>query len=87
MRCARGTFRERRSRVSIVDKSGDWAGKPYAFASPRNRHEVVITKECVSVLSCEKKLHLRSIGDCGLGCCDDYECPDCGKRFRVEWPD
>ena len=26
-------------------------------------------------------------GDCGEGCCDDFECPDCGKSFRVEWPD
>ncbi len=27
------------------------------------------------------------VGDCGEGCCDDYECPDCGKSFRVEYPD
>jgi hypothetical protein len=53
----------------------------------RNQHQVLITKECVSVLSCERAEPLNSIGDCGLGCCNDYECPDCGKRFRVEWPD
>ena len=26
-------------------------------------------------------------GDCGQGCCDDYRCPTCGRKVRVEWPD
>lgn len=24
---------------------------------------------------------------CSAGCCDEYECPDCGKKFMVEVPD
>jgi hypothetical protein len=28
-----------------------------------------------------------STGGCGEGCCDDFECPDCGMNFRVEWAD
>lgn len=27
------------------------------------------------------------VGDCGEGCCDDWECPDCGTSWRFEWPD
>lgn len=27
------------------------------------------------------------VGGCDEGCCDDYKCNDCGKEFRVEWPD
>jgi len=27
------------------------------------------------------------VGGCYEGCCDDYECPDCGAQFRVEAPD
>lgn len=73
--------------MSIVDKSGAGKDLPYAFASRRNHHQVVITQERVSVLSCEKKEPLSKVGDCGLGCCSDYRCPDCGKEFRVEWPD
>lgn len=29
----------------------------------------------------------KHVGDCGQGCCDDYECISCGKRWRYEWPD
>jgi len=28
-----------------------------------------------------------NVGECSSGCCDDYECPDCGKTWRYEWPD
>ena len=24
---------------------------------------------------------------CSDGCCDEYQCPDCEKKFRVECPD
>lgn len=24
------------------------------------------------------------VGECYEGCCDKYECPDCGTRFTVE---
>lgn len=24
---------------------------------------------------------------CSTGCCDEYECPDCHKKFMVEVPD
>lgn len=24
---------------------------------------------------------------CSQGCCDEYRCPDCGKKFMVEVPD
>lgn len=27
------------------------------------------------------------VGDCGNGCCDDYKCRSCGKRWRYEWAD
>jgi len=29
----------------------------------------------------------KLIGDCGSGCCDDYECANCKRRWRYEWPD
>ena len=29
----------------------------------------------------------KIVGDCGQGCCDDYQCQACGKRWRYEWPD
>lgn len=27
------------------------------------------------------------VGGCSEGCCDDYKCPACGRRWRIEWPD
>ncbi len=27
------------------------------------------------------------VGDCGQGCCDDWQCTDCGRKYRFEWPD
>jgi len=31
----------------------------------------------------------KLIGDCGrgCGCCDDFECESCGKKWRYEYPD
>lgn len=29
----------------------------------------------------------KHVGTCYEGCCDDYECPECGLTFRVENPD
>lgn len=72
--------------MSIVSQNDP--DKPFAFASRRNHHQVVISGDgSVAVLSCKEKTPLRSVGDCGAGCCDRYECPDCGERFLVEWPD
>lgn len=28
----------------------------------------------------------RNVGECYEGCCDDFECPDCGATWRVECP-
>lgn len=41
----------------------------------------------VSTHSCTTGRPLIDRGSCNEGCCDDYECTDCGHRFRVEWPD
>lgn len=27
------------------------------------------------------------VGECGSGCCTDYQCPRCEHVTRVEWPD
>jgi hypothetical protein len=27
----------------------------------------------------------KIVGGCSEGCCDDYACPHCGYRFRVEY--
>ena len=27
---------------------------------------------------------VSSVGTCPEGCCDDYECADCGTQWRVE---
>jgi hypothetical protein len=27
------------------------------------------------------------VGGCLTGCCTDYRCKTCGKKFRFEWPD
>jgi len=29
----------------------------------------------------------KDIGSCDDGCCDKYECQDCGRHFMVECPD
>ncbi len=28
-----------------------------------------------------------SVGECSESCCNDYECPNCGHKFRVQGPD
>ena len=25
------------------------------------------------------------VGGCAEGCCDDYECPVCGQKWRIEY--
>ena len=37
--------------------------------------------------SCKTGRPLIDRGGCDTGCCDDFECPDCGHKFRIEWPD
>lgn len=34
-----------------------------------------------------KHPHAKCIGECSEGCCDRYECPDCGRRWLEELPD
>jgi hypothetical protein len=29
----------------------------------------------------------KLVGDCGEGCCEDFECESCGKKWRYEYPD
>lgn len=29
----------------------------------------------------------KRVGECSSGCCDDYQCEDCGTRWRVEVPE
>lgn len=29
----------------------------------------------------------KVVGDCYEGCCDDYECPDCGTTWRLRGGD
>ncbi len=52
-------------------------------------HKIVVDEESqtVHVLSCQTGQTLSSCGGCEEGCCTDHICPDCGKKFRVEWPD
>ena len=30
---------------------------------------------------------IEEVGECRDGCCTDYRCKVCGRRFRIEWPD
>jgi hypothetical protein len=34
-----------------------------------------------------KHVDLKAVGACSQGCCDIYECRQCGRRFQVEVPD
>jgi hypothetical protein len=27
----------------------------------------------------------KDVGGCSEGCCDDFQCPDCGKKWRKEY--
>jgi len=29
----------------------------------------------------------KLVGGCREGCCDDFECESCGKKWRYEYPD
>lgn len=29
----------------------------------------------------------QCVGGCSEGCCSDYECPSCSRRWRIEYPD
>lgn len=40
----------------------------------------VLTDHC-------RHTQLKKVGGCKYGCCDDYVCKLCGRRFRVEVPD
>lgn len=41
----------------------------------------------ITTHSCTTDSRLIDRGGCSDGYCDDYECPDCGHQFRIEWPD
>lgn len=43
------------------------------------------TNGIVTTGSCQTKRPLIDRGGCSEGCCDYYECPDCGYRFTVEY--
>ena len=30
--------------------------------------------------------NVKEVGECMVGCCADYECQDCGHRWREELP-
>jgi hypothetical protein len=30
---------------------------------------------------------LVQVDECRDGCCTEFQCPDCGERFWMEWPD
>jgi hypothetical protein len=53
----------------------------------RGHHAVIATGNTIRVLSCETKLALKPRPDAAAEWCDEYVCPDCGARFRVEWRD
>lgn len=40
----------------------------------------VIAPQC-----CKQKM--KYVGDCDMGCCDDYRCEKCSYKVRIEWPD
>lgn len=29
---------------------------------------------------------MKDVGGCSEGCCDDYQCEECGYKVRIEWP-
>jgi hypothetical protein len=41
----------------------------------------------VTTRSCRTGRPLLDLGTCDIGCCDRFECPDCGHSFTIEWPD
>lgn len=36
---------------------------------------------------CCENMKPGKTGDCGRGCCDDFQCKSCGKEWRYEYPD
>lgn len=36
---------------------------------------------------CRHKNSTTTGETCAVGCCDEYECKDCGRKFMVEVPD
>jgi len=36
---------------------------------------------------CCEEMRPKLVGECGRGCCDDYRCESCGRRWRYEYPD
>ena len=41
--------------------------------------------KCTGPRCCGQKMQPN--GGCGIGCCDDYLCENCGHTVRIEWPD
>ena len=52
--------------------------RPHCPSDPDNNE--YINEPC-------KSKNLQRKGGCDNGCCDDFECSDCGYSFRIEWPD
>jgi hypothetical protein len=46
-------------------------------ARVRDNHGYITTESCTT------KRPLIDKGGCSTGCCDYYECPDCGKHIKV----
>lgn len=36
---------------------------------------------------CCENMDPELIGGCREGCCDDFRCKSCGKKWRYEYPD
>lgn len=38
-------------------------------------------------MRCCPNMQPKLVGDCGRGCCEDFLCESCGKKWRYEYPD
>jgi hypothetical protein len=66
----------------VTGRPWEQYGGSFVWEDARQVHgRVTLPRRCCKDMDPEKT------GDCGQGCCDDFHCKSCGRRWRYEYPD